>query len=397
MDSGFPEPRPVCSRCRRPARACYCAHLPRIETKTRIVILQHPRERDVPVGTAHMASLCLPSAELHVATSVAEAPALERVLADPARPAILLSPGEGARDLVTEAPRVPVTLVVVDGTWSQAKKIVKNDPVLQKLPRYAFVPHAPSEYRIRREPEETFVSTIEALVYTLGALEGDPARFMALLDPFRAMVEFQLDHARRKMSTRVRRPRAPKPPRPRLPALVTERARDLVCVVGEANAWPYRSPERDRYDEELVHWAAVRVATGERFEAVIAPRHPLAPGTPSHVELEEPRLRDGVGLDELAARWREFQRPSDVIASWGTYATKLFDAAGIALSRPRIDLREAGRMWARGKVGTIDDFLVAVDRNAPEPAVAGRAGRRLAALEAIAKFMTGPAAGPGVE
>ena len=356
------------------------------------MILQHPRERDVPIGTAHMASLCLPSAELHVATSVAGAPALERALADPDRPAILLSPGEGARDLVTDAPRTPVTLVVVDGTWSQARKIVKNDPVLRKLPRYAFVPPAPSEYRIRREPEETFVSTIEALVYTLGALEGGAERFAALLAPFRAMVDFQLDHARRKMSTRLRRPRAPKPPRPRLPALVTERAHDLVCVAGEANAWPYASPERDRFDEELVHWTAVRVSTGERFEAVIAPRHPLAPGTLRHVDLDEARLRDGIDLAELAARWREFERPTDVVASWGTYATKLFEAAGIALSRPRVDLREAGRMWARGKVGTLDDFLATIDRTAPAPAIPGRAPRRLAALEAIARFMSGSGA-----
>src|SRR5436309_976551 len=88
------EPRPVCARCRRPMRACYCAHLPRIETKTRVVVVQHPRERDVPIGTARMATLCLPNSELHVVTSVASEPALERALSDPSRPAILLSPGE---------------------------------------------------------------------------------------------------------------------------------------------------------------------------------------------------------------------------------------------------------------------------------------------------------------
>ncbi|HSQ64971.1 MAG TPA: hypothetical protein VLM85_17230, partial [Polyangiaceae bacterium] len=68
---------------------------------------------------------------------------------------------------------------------------------------------------------------------------------------------------------------------------------------------------------------------------------------------------------------------------------KLFEAAGIALSRPRVDLREAGRMWARGKVGTLDEFLATIDRTAPAPAIPGRAPRRLAALEAIARFMSG--------
>jgi len=382
------EPRSVCPRCRRPTRACYCAHLPRIDTRTRVVIVQHPRERDVPIGTAHMATLCLPNAELHVVTRVAEEPALARALSDPERPAILLSPGDGARDLVREPPKGPVTLVVVDGTWSQAKKIIKHDPALLALPRYAFVPPSPSEYRIRREPHETFVSTIEALMYTLGALEGGRERFTALLQPFRAMVDFQLEHARRQMSTHFRHPRAPRPPKPRLPPIVTERARDLECVVGEANAWPYTSSLRRQYEEELVHWTAIRVATGERFEAVRAPRNPLAPGTLRWIELDEPRLRGGVSTGELASRWRAFTRPTDVIASWGTYATKIFESSGIPLSRPRVDLREAARMWSRGKVGALEEFVAKIEQiPAPAP-FEGRAGRRVAELEAIAAYFS---------
>ncbi|MBZ0236419.1 MAG: DTW domain-containing protein [Deltaproteobacteria bacterium] len=58
--------RERCLRCRRPLAVCYCDALPRIETRTRVVILQHPRERDMPIGTARMASLCLPGSELHV-------------------------------------------------------------------------------------------------------------------------------------------------------------------------------------------------------------------------------------------------------------------------------------------------------------------------------------------
>ena len=59
-------PRIECARCRRPERLCWCAHLPVLPTETRIVFLQHPRERNLSIGTARMASLCLPSSELHV-------------------------------------------------------------------------------------------------------------------------------------------------------------------------------------------------------------------------------------------------------------------------------------------------------------------------------------------
>jgi DTW domain-containing protein YfiP len=39
---------------------CYCAAIPTIETTTRIVILQHLRERDMPIGTARTASHVFP-------------------------------------------------------------------------------------------------------------------------------------------------------------------------------------------------------------------------------------------------------------------------------------------------------------------------------------------------
>jgi DTW domain-containing protein YfiP len=174
-----------------------------IATRTRVVLLQHPRERGVAIGTARMASLCLPSAELHVGVDWVDSPVLARLLADRERPAALLFPSPDAIDLATSPPAGPITLVVVDGTWSQVKKVVRDNPPLAALPRYGFVPPAPSEYRIRREPRAAYVSTIEALAHALGLLEGEPARFAALLAPFRAMVETQLEHVARARMPRL--------------------------------------------------------------------------------------------------------------------------------------------------------------------------------------------------
>lgn len=310
----------------------------------------------MPIGTARVATLCLPGAELHVGTSVAECGGLERTLEDPARPAILLYPGPGAIDVAKHPPKTPVTLVVVDGTWSQAKKVVKHDATLARLPRYAFDPPEPSDYRIRREPAAHCVSTIEALVHVLGALEGNAERFRALLNPFRAMVDTQIAHANQGGRARVRKPRAARRMVPRVPSVLRERERDLVCVVGEANAWPYTSPERERYEQQIVHWVACRVSTGETFECVVRPTSPLAPGTLRWVELEEGTLERGVTLGEFEARWASFVRDDDVVATWGSFATKLFSAAGLPLTAARVDVRDAARSWARGKVGTLDDF-----------------------------------------
>jgi DTW domain-containing protein YfiP len=383
------EPRAVCGRCRRPESVCYCRHLTSIDTATRIVLLQHPRERDVAIGTARMASLCLPNSELHVGVHWRGSNELARALSDPARPAALLYPGAGAIDVMRSKPRGPITLVVVDGTWWQTKKVVRENPELARLPRYAFTPPSPSEYRIRKEPDAAYVSTIEALAHVLGVLEGDPLAFHALLAPFRAMIDAQIECEKRLRGARVRHARSAKPrAEPRPPSILRERAGDLVCVTGEANAWPYRCAERDAsYPDELVHWVARRLRTGETFDFVVAPKHPLAPRTTEHIGLSPEQLAAGGTLDDLHARWRAFLREADVLCSWGRYATALFAEGGGVLPAARVDLRQVARVVARGKVGTLEEFHARLGAGASTSAsdVKGRGGRRLDEVSAIAR------------
>jgi DTW domain-containing protein YfiP len=349
-----------------------------------VVVLQHPRERDMPVNTARIASLCLPAAEVHVGLRLPDA----RVLRDPRRPAALLYPGPGAVDVEQFPPPTEITLVVVDGTWSQAKKLVRLNPELAALPRYAFRPPAPSEYRIRREPREDFVSTLEALVHVLGVLEGDRDRFLPMLRPFRAMVEAQIAFAGSNCP-RVRHPRAraPADPRARLPPVLRDRPRDLVCVHAEANAWPYGAAERASCPEELVHWVARRPATGESFEAIVAPRHALCPKTAWHLGIPATALLQGTTTDALHERWARFSRPDDVVCAWGTHPLALFEAAGGVLPAARVDLRRAARAYSNVAVGTMDAFRESLEVEAPAPCASGRAGTRLATLAAIASLL----------
>jgi DTW domain-containing protein YfiP len=373
--------RAMCMRCRRPKSVCYCSALTTLETTTRVVILQHPRERRMPIGTARMASLCLPQARLHVGVQWDDDPALASALSDPSRPAILLYPGPGARDVLADPPAGPVTLIVIDGTWTQAKNVVRDNAVLQALPRYAFEAPEPSQYGdVRREPSVECVSTIEALMYVLGALEGDAARFRALLEPMRRMIDAHLAAQAACPRERVYRPRTYVPPAAKLPSAITTRFDDLVCVAGEANG----SPGEGRRVDELIHWVARRVATGETFDVVAAPERPLGPRTPRHVELDEERIRRGAPRAELIAAFARFARPTDVICSWGPYSTRLYESNGGALPKYRVDVRVAAQKFVGGKVGTFEaygEMFAAASTDSPLPA--GRAGRRVEALTRI--------------
>lgn len=380
--------RSECARCGRPEVGCYCDAVTTLETRTRIVILQHPREHDKAINTARIAALALPSVSLFVGIDFSDSRALDAALADPERPPVLLFPGPDARDLAQDPPPGPVTLVVVDGTWHQARALVRKNPRLATLPRYAFQPAAPSEYRIRREPRADYVSTIEAIASVLPLLEGE-ARFAPLLSPFRAMVDFQLSHAARSTGARKRtRRRNGNEARARLPeALATA---ELVCVTGEANAWPHdRSVGRPPYPHELVHWLAVRAGSysaGERFEMVLAPRAPCASSPIVHARLTEQALAAGLPVAALLEEFAAFARPADVFCTWGHYGADLYAReSGVALG-PQIDIRKVAGDFLKRRPGSIES-LVEERGLAFEPLGAGRGGERLGMLHAVTRWL----------
>jgi DTW domain-containing protein YfiP len=352
-----------------------------------VVLLQHPRERGVAIGTARMASLCLVNSELHVGVSFDAEPAILRALRRPDAPAVLLYPGPTATPLEQLRPDGPRTLVVVDGTWSQARKLVRVNRLLHELPRVSLTPATPSEYRIRPEPRPDYVSTIEALYLALRLLEGDEARLEPLLAPFRAMVQMQLDHEQRRGAKTDRHAArrlllAGKPVR--LPRLLAAPDASLVCAAAEANAWTRE--HRATRPDELVHWLAVRVSTGESFERLVAPRHPLAPGTSRHLGLTEERLLGGASLPAFLAEWRRWSRPDDVLCTWGRFTGDMLEAAGGELPARRLDLRQVVGDWLAAHPPAMAEFLRARGVTAA-PRGAGRGGERLGQLVEVARFL----------
>lgn len=331
------------------------------------------------IGTARMAHLALSNSELYEGVDFTGHPRLEALAARPESVAVLF-PGEDALPVEAARERPPETLIVVDGTWPQARKIVTRNPLLAGLPRIGFVPRRPSNYRIRSEPADHCVSTIEAVVEILGILEGDSARFDTMLRAFEYMVDTQLERQSTRTSPNRRRIYfGPWRPPLELRALA-ERFEHLVLFYGEANA----HPEGTDFPSELVHAVACRPATGERFEAIIAPELPLARSTPLHVELPEEALLAGEPRARALARFEAFLRPDDELAVWTTFALDLLWAGGVA-RRPAHNVRLAAARALKGKAGGVEQ-AVELLRGPDLPLWApGRAGRRIRALEAVVR------------
>jgi DTW domain-containing protein len=182
--------RPTCYRCLRPQVSCVCHGLEPVDNHTRVVILQHHRERQHPFGTARLARLGLRRVDVHVA--LRDADGLTRC--PPCAPvgAVLLYPGPHAQPIDALADSPPA-LVVLDGTWSTARKVRRDNTWLQALPCVSLTPARPSRYRIRKAPRpEVQLSTIEAIVQALAVLEPATVGLAGLLDVFEAMVERQI-------------------------------------------------------------------------------------------------------------------------------------------------------------------------------------------------------------
>jgi DTW domain-containing protein YfiP len=385
--SATPQPRPCCDRCLRPLAVCVCARITVLPTRTRILLLQHARERRVGIGTARMAHLALPSSTLRVGLDFSADPAVRAALADPAPPYVLF-PGPGAQP-IDQLPRDrPITLVVLDGTWWQARKLLRLNPALAALPRVAFRPRQPSGYLIRRQPADFCLSTIEALAEVLAHLELEGARFSRLLDPFTAMVDRQRRFEREVSAHRHRRSDGPASARARLAAHLTAAWPRLVCVQGEANGWPRGDPARQ--PPETVQWLAHRPATGETFAATIAPRRPLAPHTPAHVELTAADLGAGISVDAWHRAWQAFTRPDDFLVSWSHFHRDLAIRDGLPLPADTFDLRPAATQVLQRRLRNVADCLAPLHTAVAPLHLPGRGGRRLAALVAAVTAFASP-------
>jgi len=178
-----------CPRCLRPQSHCLCPLIPSLDSRTRVLLLQHPSEVSHALNTARLAALGLNNAELIVGEVFEDLPTL---LSQPGYRARLLFPGDDAQPMqACAATDEPLLLVVPDGTWRKARKMLHLNPLLAALPRVTLAEGGVSRYRLRKAPGPGALSTVEAIVQALETLEA-PAMFTPLLKPFEALIEGQI-------------------------------------------------------------------------------------------------------------------------------------------------------------------------------------------------------------
>jgi DTW domain-containing protein YfiP len=155
-----------CHTCILPERICLCPEVPRVETRTRILLIRHWKETLKSTNTARLAAMSLPNLVL-TPYGAPDAPFDESLI--PSEGAWVLFPDGGAKEIPDPPPK---TLVVVDGTWKQARRIVHHVHGLRNMPRLALPPPLPGSRRLRQPTNADGMSTIEAVAQALRMLEG---------------------------------------------------------------------------------------------------------------------------------------------------------------------------------------------------------------------------------
>ncbi len=185
---------PDCPRCHKPLPLCICDSITPIQNRVALLILQHPQAQDRALGTARLTALHFRDAVLKIGLSWSSlSKALGRPVADPSRWAVLYLGSAKVADLETDRDIVAINrkgeiednqrailgdiegIVLLDGTWSQAKALWWRNAWMLKCQRVILGPRHPSRYgQLRREPRRDGLSTIEAAAMLLASLEKRP-------------------------------------------------------------------------------------------------------------------------------------------------------------------------------------------------------------------------------
>lgn len=382
-------PRATCYTCFRPQGLCYCDTLQRVSNRTRVVIVQHPRETFHPLNTVRIAEGCLGWVDV-VRGAVQELDDSIRQLRLPSD-AALLFPSRDAVDLDSLAPEErPSTVVVLDGTWSHARALQRDCPSLSGLRKVRFTPPAPSEYRIRREPRTEYLSTVESVAHVLERLEPETPGVSTLRSSFRSMIDRAV-HAR-ELASDVGRSKRPRLREPRaLPRVLTGPPEDLVTVYAE---WSASDAGAGRFPLLVV---ARRF--GQRDVHRLLLRTPTAP----HPRLLEHLAVDATelvhALDGNAARtsWAALIRPTDTLSVWHRSTLKILADAGLfcpdSAALKELYCNHPARRGVSHH-GGLEDVLAREGAAWPSAPLAGRAGERLVQTETALQFLRHEAVAP---
>ncbi len=194
--------RTVCYNCYRPTTSCMCQYITPIETKTRFVILMHPKEfKKTKNGTGHFTNLSLDNCEIHVGVDFSQNDAVNAIIDNSENACYVLYPSEKSINLNESAigsKDKNTVLFLIDSTWPCSRSILAHSPNIQGLKKVSFTHTKVSNFTFKQQPQDYCLSTIESTLCVLELLNQHQLETLeqksldTFLLPFEKMVSYQV-------------------------------------------------------------------------------------------------------------------------------------------------------------------------------------------------------------
>ncbi len=186
-----------------PSSSCICKYINRSQTKTRFIILMHPKEyKKERNGTGRMTNLQLENSEIIVGVDFTNNKRVNEILTEEKNSSFLLYPGEDTFNLSVRESSDIISFMgdnphifILDGTWPCARKMLKLSKNLQKLKRVSFDNKIKSKFTIKQQPAPLCLSTIESVYTVLNLLNQsnlEQCNTKDFLIPFEKMIDHQI-------------------------------------------------------------------------------------------------------------------------------------------------------------------------------------------------------------
>lgn len=186
-----------CKKCLLKQDYCICRSHPVLRSAIDFCLVMDEREPARPSNTGKLIADCLASTQVFVWSRTDPDPALIALLEDDDYQPYLVFPGEYAvpsQQVVTgiESGQRRALLVILDGTWAQARKMLRKSPYLQRLLILNLAQAGASRYRLRRSNRAEHLCTVEVAQACL-ELAGEAANAIALNAYFERFSQAYLD------------------------------------------------------------------------------------------------------------------------------------------------------------------------------------------------------------
>jgi len=176
-----------------------CLEINPFETNTKFIILMHPKEfKKTKNTTGRLTHLSLKNSELFIGVDFTNHNIINKII--DTHDSFVLYPSNDAINLSNEMPKLnkKMAIFIIDSTWSCSKSMLRESKNLQNLKKVSFDNTKLSEYKIKEQPEEYCLSTIESTLSVIELLNKQNIENIQrkdlnnFLNPFHKMIDYQL-------------------------------------------------------------------------------------------------------------------------------------------------------------------------------------------------------------